>query len=191
MKSFLKLEAKAGEELPGNIASEAGLIELLDILYDGLDETEAIEIHAYRKFVLIGTREKGHGDKMIKKFTNFGFSPESHDKKTDSLTFAIRTIDDGSLPDYCYKAINGDIESLRQTTAHVVRAYDAKIRRMQEKGKSALEIEPFISKKEIATRRLELSDKELMEVSVPIIIEIPKNAEVFYEETDVAIGKEE
>lgn len=62
---------------------------------------------------------------------------------------------------------------------------------MQEKGKTALEIEPFILRKETATRRLELSDEELMEVSEPIIIEIPKNAEVFYEETDVAIGKEE
>lgn len=91
MKSFLKLESKTGEELPGNIVSEAGLTELFDTLYDGLSDTTAIEIHVYRKFVLVGTREKGHGDKMVKKFTNFGFS--NHDKKSDALSYAIRAID--------------------------------------------------------------------------------------------------
>ena len=190
-KSFLKLESKTGEELVGNISSEAGLIELLDSLYNGLSNDMAIEVHIYRKYVLIGTRERGHGDRMIKKFTNFGFclSPESG--KSDALSFAIRTIDDGNLPDYCYRAINGDVEALRQTTIHLVRAYDAKVRRMQEKGKPAIEIEPFITRRDAASRRLELSDEELVEISEPIIIEVPKDPATFYGEYDVAIGNDD
>lgn len=188
MKSFLKLEAKTGEELVSQITSEGGLVKLLDDLYDEIGINAAVEIHIYRKFVLVGTREKGHGDKMVKKFTNFGFSLDPSDKRSVSLAYAIRAIDDGNLPDYCYMAINGDIEALRQTTEHVVRAYDAKIRRMQEKGKPASEIEPFITRRDTAKRRLELGDEELLEVSEPIIIEIPKDYKTFYGENDIAIG---
>lgn len=188
MKSFLRLEHKIGEELTPQIINESGLTKLLDDLYESIDKNTAVELHIYRHYILVGTRERGHGDKMIKKFNNFGFSTESRDKKSDSLAFAIRAIDDGSLPDYCYKAIGGDVEALRQTTAHVVRAYDAKVRRMQEKGKPAIEVEPFITRRDTAARRLELSDEELLEVSEPIIIEIPKCSDVFYGEYDVAIG---
>ena len=187
MKSFLKLEAKPGEELVGNIATEAGLIEILDNLFDSLDEKSAVEVHIYRKYVLIGTREKGHGDKMIMKFVNFGFSPDTYESKSADLVFAIKTIDNGDLPEYCYKAITGDVEALRQTTAHVARAYDAKIRRMVEKAKNASEIETFISKRDAALRRLELSDIDLVEISEPIIIEIPKDPENFYNEDDVVV----
>lgn len=190
MKSYLRLEPKAEEELTPQIISEGGLARLLDDLYDGIGENAAVEIHIYRKFVLVGTRERGHGDKMVKKFTNLGFSVEPNERKAASLAYAIRAIDDGTLPEYCYMAINGDIGALRQTTAHLVRAYDAKVRRMREKGKPAIEIEPFIARRDAAARRLEFSDDELVEVSEPIIVEIPKNSDVFYGEYDVAIGNE-
>lgn len=191
MKSFLRLEFKVGEELSPQIISEAGLVELLDKLYENIDLNMAVEIHIYRKFILVGTRARGHGDRMVQKFTNFGYNlTVASAKKTDVLSVAIQNIDSGCLPDYCYQAINGDVEALRQTTAHLVRAYDAKIRRMQEKGKPALEIEPFIARRDAATRRLELTDKELVEVSEPIIVEIPKDPSTFYGEYDVAIGNE-
>ena len=185
---FLRLEQKPGEELPGSIASENGLMELFDRLYNGLEDDMAVEVHVYRQYVLVGTRQKGHGDKMTKKFVNFGFSPNRQDGKSDSLAFAIRAIDDGGLPAYCYQAINGDIQALRQTTEHLVRAYDAKIKRMKEKGKSLQEIEVFEVRRDVAKRRLELEDEEFMEVSEPIILEIPKNPEVFYSEDDVYLN---
>ena len=59
---------KAGEDLPGSIASGSGLVELLDELYNRLNDDMAVEVHVYREFTLIGTRQKGHGDKMLKKF---------------------------------------------------------------------------------------------------------------------------
>lgn len=189
MKSYLRLEFKVGEELIPQIINESGLVKLLDDLYDEIDDNSAVEVHIYRKFVLVGTRERGHGDKMIQKFTNFGFL-NSASQKPDALSYAIRTIDDGNLPDYCYKAIEGDVEALRQTTQHLVRAYDAKVRRMQEKGKPMLEIEPFVTRRDTAMRRLELSDEEFLELSEPIIIEVPKKPEAFYGEYDVAIGSE-
>lgn len=183
MKPFLKFEHRSGEELASQIVNESGLMKLLDDLYDAIDKDSAVEVHIYRKFTLIGTRTKGHGDKMTMKFTNFGFG-----NKTDSLASAIRSIDDGSLPQYCYRAIAGDIEALRQTTAHVVRAYDAKIRRMLEKAKSVSEVERFVVKRDIALRRLELQDADLMEVSEPIIIEIPKDPDFFYGDDDIVVG---
>ncbi len=191
MKSFLRLEFKVGEDLAPQIISESGLIKLLDDLYDEINDSSAVEVHIYRKFVLIGTRERGHGDKMIQKFTNFGFCLNSASQKPDVLSYAIRTIDDGNLPEYCYKAIEGDVEALRQTTQHLVRAYDAKVRRMKEKGKPMLEIEPFVTRRDTAMRRLELPDAEFLEISEPIIIEIPKKPETFYGEYDVAIGSEQ
>ena len=191
MKSFLRFDLKTGEDLVGGIASEQGLVNIIDTLFNEIKEDEAVEIHIFRKYILIGTRKKGHGDKMLMKFTNFGFCPNSMDAKADVLMYAIKAIDDGNLPDYCYKAIGGDPGALRQTTQHVVRAYDAKIRRMQEKDKSYAEIEPFILKRDAAKSRLELLDEDLLDVSEPIIVEVPKNPEDFYEETDVAIGKEE
>ena len=191
MKSFLKLEAGSGEELVGNISTEAGIIRILDDLFNSLTKKSAVEVHIYRHYVLIGTRDKGHGDKMVMKFTNFGFCPDSRGSKSDSLVSAIRSIDDGNLPEYCYRAITGDVDALRQTTAHLVRAYDAKIRRMLEKAKSLSEIEVFTSKRDMAMRRLELDDKDLLEISEPIIIEIPKDPEYFYEEDEVAIGGSE
>ena len=189
MKTYLRLEAKAGEELPGVIGTEQGLTALLDDLYDRLNDDQAVEIHVYREFVLVGTREKGHGDIMTKKFINFGFSPKRQDNKSEALAFAIRSIDDGSLPEYCYRAINGDIDALRQTTTHLVRAYEAKIRRMTEKNKPFKEIEAIQTKRDIAKKRLELDDEEFVEVSEPIILEIPKNIEKFYAETDVYLGE--
>ena len=188
MRTFLKIEMKVGEDLPGSIASGSGLAELLDKLYSRLNDDMAVEVHVYREFTLIGTRQKGHGDKMLKKFINFGFSPYRKNEKSDALSYAIRTIDDGDLPEYCYRAISGDLDALRRTTLHLIRAYDAKIRRMQDKGKSISEIEPFILRRDTAAHRLELEDDEFMEVSEPIIIEIPKNPEFFYNEDDVCIS---
>ncbi|MBQ2638679.1 hypothetical protein IJF91_01295 [Candidatus Saccharibacteria bacterium] len=184
---YLRIESKPGEELPGSIANESGLTQLLDDLYNRLLDNMAIEIHIYREYVLIGTREKGHGDKMLKKFINFGFSPKRHDNKSEALTYAIRNIDGGGLPDYCYDAINGDLQALRLTTEHLVRAYDAKVRRMKEKGKTASEIETFALRRDAAKRRLTLEDEDFMEVSEPIIIEIPRNPDTFYSEEDVYI----
>ncbi|MDO4967619.1 MAG: hypothetical protein Q4E70_02530 [Candidatus Saccharibacteria bacterium] len=185
---FLRIETKPGEELTGTIASESGLTTLLDNLYNTLSLDEAVEIHVYREYVLVGTRKKGHGDVMTKKFINFGFSPTKHSKKSEALSFAIRAIDDGGLPDYCYRAINGDLEALRLTTEHLVRAYDAKVRRMKDKGKPASEIEAFALRRDAAKRRLTLEDEEFMEVSEPIILEIPRDPATFYSEEDVFIS---
>lgn len=190
-ETFLRIDSRPGEELKSDFASKQGIVVLLDELYNHLEPDEAVEVHVYREYVLIGTRKKGHGDKMIKKFVNFGFSPRKHNEnssmesRSKALMYAILDIDDGRLPEYCYKAIDGDIQALRQTTEHLIRAYDAKIRRMQAKGKSVAEIEKYITRKTTAERRLTLPDEDFMEVSEPIIIEIPRDPEFFYSDDDV------
>ena len=77
MKSFLRFDLKTGEDLVGGIAREQGLVNIIDTLFNEIKEDEAVEIHIFRKYILIGTRKKVHGDKMLMKFTNFGFCPNS------------------------------------------------------------------------------------------------------------------
>lgn len=188
MESFLRMPVRASESLKGSQADENGLDMILDNAYNSLHDDEAVEIHVYQEYVLIGKRQKGHGDVFRYKFTNYGFSPNRSDGKSEKLSYSIRNIDNGSLPEYCYKAINGDVEALRLTTKHLIRAYEAKIRRMTEKGKDPKEIEEYVMKCEAAKRRLTLSIDDFLTLSEPIIIEIPRNSEVFYDENEVFIS---
>jgi hypothetical protein len=125
---------------------------------------------------------------MEYKFTNFGFSPNKKDSKSEALAFAIRSIDDGSLPEYVYYAINGDVESLKLTTKHLVRAYDAKIKRMKKKGKDEDEIEEVKLRRKAAKRRLKLPLEEFLQLSEPIIVEIPRNPAKFYDKEDIILS---
>ena len=188
---FLRMETRPSEELKGEIANERGLNDLLDSIYNSLADNEAVEIHIYQDYILVGKRTKGHGDRFFHKFTNFGFSPNRSDNKSRGLTYAIRTIDSGSLPTYCYDAINGDVDALRKTTEHLIRALTAKVKRMTEKGKDAALIEEFEKRRFAAERRLTLPVEELVVLSEPIIVEIPKDPSKFYDEEDVVISKEE
>ncbi len=183
----VKREEKAEETLKKikeGIANENDLIMILDNALDSLKEDEAVEIHIYQRYILVGKRKKGHRDKFKYKFTNYGFSPNRKDRKTQSLGYAIRSIDDGSLPNYVYDAINGDVDALKLTTEHLVRAYDAKIKRMKKKGKSAEEIEEVKLKRKAAKRRLKLPLEQFLELSEPIIVEIPKNHKKFHDKDD-------
>lgn len=192
MESYLRMPIKSkeidavrSEELKGCIANESGLIEILDNSLDGLKEDEAVEIYIYQQYILIGKRKKGHRDVFKYKFTNYGFSPNKRDGKSEALAYAIRSIDDGSLPEYVYRAINGDVEALKQTTKHLIKAYDAKIKRMKDKGKSKEDIEEFKLKRKAAKRRLTLPLEEFLELSEPIIVEIPKSPKKFHDKNDV------
>lgn len=175
---------KQAEKIKEGIASEHDLTAILDNALDSLKDDEAVEVHIYQDYILVGKRKKGHRDKFKYKFTNYGFSPSRKDRKTESLGFAIRSIDDGHLPGYVYDAINGDIDALRQTTEYLVKAYNAKIKRMKKKGKTAKEIEEVKLKKKAAKRRLTLPLEQFLELSEPIIVEIPKNHEKFHDKDD-------
>lgn len=178
-------EKKKIELMKGEIASENGLLELLCKIFDGLSETEAVEIKVYRKFILVGKRLKGHGSEYYHKFINYGLA---NGNRTTTLAFAIRTIDGGSLQSYCYDAMNGDVQALRKTTQHLVRAYNAKIKRLKEKGKDPKEIEYFEGERDKVMKRLEKGDEEFLELTEPILIEIPKDPEMFYDEETVTIS---
>ena len=187
-ESFLRMPVKASEALKGEIANENGLNMVLDGLYNRLHSDEAAEIHVYQDYILVGVRQKGHGDVFMHKFTNYGFSPNRRDNKSETLAFSIRTIDNGSLPQYCYEAINGNVDALRLTTKHLIRAYEAKVRRMTEKGKDAKLIEEYVMKVEAAKRRLTLPLEDFLTLSEPIMIEIPRNPETFYDEDEVVVS---
>ncbi len=200
MESYLRMPIKPEEveavknekkvkQFEGGIATANALVEILDKCLDSLKSDEAVEIHVYQEYVLIGKRQRGHRDEMKYKFTNFGFSPNKKDSKSEALAFAIRSIDNGSLPDYVYQAIDGNVEALKRTTRHLVRAYDAKIKRMKKKGKSKEEIKEYKLKKKAAERRLELPLAEFLFLSEPIIVEIPKNPEKFYDKDEVVLSK--
>jgi len=178
-------ELKKIEEMKGEIANERGLLELLCRLFDSLGDLEAIEVKVYRSFILVGKRLKGHGSEYYHKFINYGLNGGV---RTETLSFAIRAIDGGSLKDYCYDAINGDIEALRLTTKHLVRAYNAKIKRLKEKGKDPKVIEYYEGERDKVEKRLEKNDDEFLELTEPVLIEIPKNPSVFYEEDATVVS---
>ncbi len=169
---------KEVEALRGEITSEKGLQELLNKTFDSLTDGEAVEIKIYRKYILVGKRLKNHGSEYYKKFTNYGLGRGGN--KSRSLSFAIHAIDGGSLKEYCYDAINGDVNALRQTTKHLVRAYEAKIKRLKEKGKKETVIKYYEKERDKIVRRLEKDDDEFLELSEPVLVEIPKNPDVFY-----------
>ena len=199
MESYLRMPIKSEEieavkkeqyekKFKGGIATANGLVEILDTILDSLKDDEAVEIHVYQDYVLIGKRKKGHRDVMEYKFTNFGFSPNKKDSKSEALAFAIRSIDSGSLPGYVYEAINGDVDSLRMTTEHLVRAYSAKIKRMKKKHKDKDEIEEVKLRRKAAKRRLKLPLEEFLHLSEPIIVEIPKRPDKFYDKEDIILS---
>jgi len=178
-------ELKQIESMRGEIASDKGLLAILCDYFDALHDDEAVEIKVYRNFILVGIRMKGHGSKYYHKFTNYGLCSGN---RTTTLSYAIRSIDGGSLKDYCYDAINGDIEALRKTTQHLVRAYNAKIKRLKEKGKDPRVIEWYEGERDKVVKRLDKEDAEFLELTEPILIEIPKNPEKFYDEDVVSIS---
>ena len=176
-------ELKKIESMKGEIASENGLSGLLNRIFDGLGDIEAAEIKVYREFILVGKRIRGHGSRYSYKFVNYGLA-----KRSDGLYFAIKSIDGGSLPNYCYDAIAGDVNALRKTTVHYARALDAKIARLKEKGKDKKLIEYYESERDKVLKRLEKDDEDFLELSEPILIEIPRNVDIFYDEDDVMIS---
>jgi hypothetical protein len=60
---------------------------------------------------------------------------------------------------------------------------------MKKKGKSKEEIKEYKLKKKAAERRLELPLAEFLFLSEPIIVEIPKNPEKFYDKDEVVLSK--
>lgn len=183
-----EVEAVRSDEIKEGIANASDLTEILDRCYDGLKEDEAVEVYIYQRYILVGKRRKGHRDKFKYKFTNYGFSPNRRDSKSESLGYAIRAIDGGSLPNYVYDAINGDVQALRKTTEHLISAYDAKIKRMKEKNKPESEIDEYKLKRKAAKRRLTLPLDEFLQLSEPIIVEIPKNPKKFHDKNDIYIN---
>ena len=197
MEAHVKLDIKPSEieavEIDRNLDTTRGrvittnnLVALFDEMCADLTSEEALEIWVYRKYILVGMRRKGHGDRMRFKFTNFGFQIGS--SKSDKLSEAIRVVDEeGTLPEYVYRAMDGDMNALRETTSHYVRVLSAKIERMKQKGKAKKLIRAIQLKKAAAENRLSLSDDEFALISEPIIVEIPMNSEIFHSENDTVL----
>jgi hypothetical protein len=173
------------KQMKGEIASQSGLLEIFCKIYDSLADNEAFEVKIYRSFILVGKRVKGHGSDYYHKFTNYGLSSGN---RTTALSYAIRAVDGGSLKDYCYNAMNGDIEALRLTTKHLVRAYNAKIKRLKEKGRDPRTIEYYEAERDKVEKRLLKDDDEFLELTEPVLIEIPRNPDVFYDNDDNVVS---
>ena len=194
METFVRLEissdeiknAKKEEKLSGRVITTDALIELLNEILDCATSDEAVEVQVFRNYILVGVRKKGHGDQFMYKFTNLGYA--IGDSKSSSLAYAIQSFDETrSLPDYFYDVISGDKAAIREINKHLVRALEAKIARMVKKRKHPNMIKPYKDQFYAARRRLECSDEELFAKTEPLIIEIPKNPEVFYSSDSVLI----
>ncbi len=173
---FTSVDDMRGELITGN-----SLAALLDNIYDQLKDDEAVVLMVKKDCTLVCTRQKGHGDHILKKFTNFGFAgSNSHVSidKAKELSYAIRTIAD-NLPNYCYQAIAGDKSALRQTTKHLCKIYAKKAERMKAKGKPARQIADVLGRHDQIKRYLDLSDDELVSSIDTLVIEVPKCPEVF------------
>lgn len=194
------------QKLKGEIACERGLLALFCDIFDSLGDDEAVEIKAYRDFTLVGKRHKDHGSTYLHKFINYGLCKGN---RTDALAYAIRAIDGGDLPDYCYEAISGDIVALKKTTEHLVKVYKAKIKRLTDQLESLDDLDVMYSmidelqlsneatyeevkarikykiaelevKSSTVSSRLKKSDAEFLELTEPVLIEIPKCYGVFH-----------
>ena len=198
--------------MKGEIASERDLVNILCKIFDSLSDEEAVEIKAYRECILVGKRHKNQSSSYFHKFTNFGLSTGTN--RTAALAYAIRAIDGNDLPDYCYKALDGNINALRDTTKHLVKVYDKKIERLkgmfdnldsldvmyaviedlQLDAKSPYEIVKakleekiafLTEKRKVAENRLKIKDnEEFVKSTEPVLIEIPRNYEVFHDKTN-------
>lgn len=178
---FLSIVFNQVDEMKGELTTGAGLSALLDLLYDQLRDDEAVVLMVKKDCTLVCTRQKGHGDHVLKKFTNFGFAGDySHVsvKKAKELSDSIRTIA-SNLPAYCYDAIAGDKEALRQTTDHLLKVYAAKAERMKAKGKPPKEIAQVLGRHDQIKRYLDLNNDELASSIDTIIVEVPKCPETF------------
>lgn len=192
----------AGNGLPGKIISKDGLVELIDNLYGMLTKEEALNVWIYQAYILIGIREKGHGEYFYEKFINYGLVMNNN-IRNESLSSAIRTVDGGSLRPYCYQAINGDIDALQDTTKHLINTCRSKLRRVYEKRYNAsmaidedkrailrvaelnetiLDIREHLQRsKKALTAAMNDNVAEFLELSEPIAIEIPKDYYYFYD----------
>ena len=191
---FLSIVFSRVDEIKGEITTDQGLCALLDGLYSKLHEDEAVVLLVKNNCTLVCTRKKGHGDHVLKKFTNIGFAGVNNGVslgKADSLSTSIRTIAD-NLPEYCYEAIKGDKKALRKTTEHLFKVYKKKAERMKAKGKPNKEIAQVLTRQDEIGRYLDLNDDELASVIDTLIIEVPKCPEKFEELDELAaIGVEE
>jgi hypothetical protein len=191
---FLSIVFSRVDEIKGEITTDNGLEALLDSLFSKLMDDEAVVLMIKNNCTLICTRKKGHGDHVLKKFTNIGFAGSKGGVslgKAEALSNAIRTIAD-NLPEYCYDAIKGDEQALRKTTEHLFKVYKKKAERMKAKHKPAKEIAQVLARQDEIGRYLELEDGELSNVIDTLIIEVPKCPEKFEELDELAaIGVEE
>ena len=191
---FLSIIFSRVDEIKGELTTDRGLEALLDHLYSNLSEDEAVVLMVKNNCTLVCTRKKGHGDHVLKKFTNVGFAGSKSQisaNKADVVATAVRTIAD-NLPEYCYDAIKGDEQALRKTTEHLFKVYRKKAERMKAKNKPAKEIAQVLARQDEIGRYLELDNSELANVIDTLIIEVPKCPEKFEELDELAaIGVEE
>ena len=171
---FLTLFFKELDDIRGELVTEMALLALFDGLYDHLDEDEAIVLLIKKDCTVVCTRKRGRDDKILKKFTNIGFGT----KGSRILIEAVKPLAE-NLPEYCYEAISGDKAALRRTTEHLHKVYGKKIERMRAKKQPAKEIARVLTRQDEISRFLELSDDELVDVIDAVLIEIPKNPELF------------
>ncbi len=181
MGGYLTLFFQEIDDIKGELATEMGLLALLDKLYDLLEEDEAIVFLIKKNCTLICTRRRGHADRVLKKFTNIGYGT----KGSRTLIEAIKSFAD-NLPDYCYDAIDGDKQALRRTTEHLHKVYGKKIERMRAKGKSPKDIAKVLTRQDEISRYLELGDDDLAEVIDTILIEVPKKPDHFEDLDELA-----
>ncbi|MBP5674740.1 hypothetical protein J6W91_00215 [Candidatus Saccharibacteria bacterium] len=192
----------AGSGLSGKIISKDGLVELIDRLFSMLTREEALDIWIYQAYILVGIREKGHSEYFYEKFINYGLVMNNN-SRNESLSSAIRDVDGGSLKKECYDAINGDIDALKETTKHLINTCRRKLRRAYEKRYNAsmsmdtderavlrvaelneiiLDIREHLQRsKEALTAATSGNITEFLELSEPVIIEIPKDYYYFYD----------
>ena len=169
---FLSIVFSRVDEIKGEITTDQGLCALLDGLYSKLHEDEAVVLLVKNNCTLVCTRKKGHGDHVLKKFTNIGFAGVNNGVslgKADSLS-----------------------TSIRKTTEHLFKVYKKKAERMKAKGKPNKEIAQVLTRQDEIGRYLDLNDDDLASVIDTLIIEVPKCPEKFEELDELAaIGVEE
>ena len=107
-------------------------------------------------------------------------------KRGSVLSQSIQNLTE--LPAYCYSAISGNKKDFRKTSEYLLKAMNKQKIRMMDDGFPMEDILRLERKIERTEKALTLSDADLMAIVGQVMIEIPKNREVFKRIQDLRGG---
>src|SRR5574344_47069 len=135
--AIITIESARAEEVKVVLVTRSMIYKYVEDLYNVLKPGDQLIIQIEREQTYIQIRRKGHNHSRVKeRLDNYGFGIK---KSVSELGEAIREISD-DIPEYCFRAINGDIDCMRQTVAWRKKAIQERLHIVSESAQKKIEI---------------------------------------------------